>query len=45
MVVDMSFPPMLLVHVLMGNVHVVHRGMVVLVRMGGEQVTPVLPLM
>jgi hypothetical protein len=45
MVVDMSFPPMLLVHIFMGNVHVIHCGMVVLMRMGGEQVTPVLPLM
>lgn len=45
MVVDVGFPPVLLVRVPVGNVHVFESRMVVLVSMGGEQMTPVLPLM
>jgi len=45
MVVDVGFPAVLLVHVPMGNVYVFQCGMVVLVRMGGKQMPPVLPLM
>lgn len=39
----MGFPPMLLVHVPMRDVHVIQCRMVVLVRVGGQQMTPVLP--
>lgn len=42
MVVDVCFPPMLLVHVLVRDVHVIYGRMVVLVSVSGEQVPPVL---
>lgn len=45
MVVDVGFSAVLLVHITVRDVHVVHAGMVVLVGMGGQQMTPVLPLM
>jgi hypothetical protein len=41
-VVDMGFSSMFLPHVLVRDVHVVHCWMVVLVLVGGEQMTPVL---
>jgi hypothetical protein len=44
-VVDVGLSPVLLVHITVRDMHVVHGGMVVLVRMGGEKMTPVLPLM
>jgi len=44
-VVDVGLPPVLLVHVSVRDMHVLHGGMVVLVRMGGQQMAPVLSLM
>ena len=42
MVVDVGFPPVLLVEVPVGDVDVVEGWMVVIVRMGGQQMSPVL---
>jgi hypothetical protein len=44
MVVDVCFPPMLLLRVLVRDVHVIHCRVVVLVSVSGEQVPPVLSL-
>src|SRR6266498_2563874 len=44
-VVDVGFPPMLLVHVPVGNVYVLECGMIVFVAVGGQQMAPVLSLM
>jgi hypothetical protein len=44
-VVDVGFPPVLLGLVLVGDVHVLHLGMVVLVGMGRQEMHPVLPSM
>ena len=45
MIVNVRFPAMLLVCVPMGNVHVLERGVIVLVDVSGQQMTPVLSLM
>ena len=45
MIVNVRFPAMLLVRVPMGNVHVLERGVIVLVDVSGQQMTPVLSLM
>jgi hypothetical protein len=42
MVVDVGFPPVLLVEVPVGDVDVVEGRMVVIVRVGGQQMSPVL---
>lgn len=45
MVVDVRFPPVLLVYIPMRDVNVVHSGVIVVVRMSGKEMAPVLPLM
>jgi hypothetical protein len=45
MIVEVCLPPMLFLHVPVRDVHVLHRGVVVLVSVGWEQVCPVLSLM
>lgn len=40
-----GLPTMLSLHVLMRDVHVLYRGMVVIVGVGGQEVPPVLSLM
>jgi hypothetical protein len=42
-IVNVCFPPVLLFYVLVGDVHMVQFGVVVLVGVGGQQMTPVLP--
>ena len=42
---NVGFSTMLALHVLVRDVHVLHGGMVVIVRMRGQQVSPVLTLM
>jgi hypothetical protein len=44
-VVNVGFSTMLALHVLVRDVHVLYGGMVVIVRMSGQQVSPVLTLM
>ena len=45
MVVNVGFSTMLALHVLVWNMHMLYGGMVVIVRMGGQEVSPVLTLM
>jgi hypothetical protein len=45
MIVQVGFPTVFLLHVPMRDVHVLQRRVIVLVRMRGEQVPPVLPRM
>lgn len=42
-IVDVCLPAVLFLHVPVWNVHVVQCGVIVLVRVGGQQMTPVLP--
>jgi hypothetical protein len=44
-VVHVGLPPVLLLLVLVGDVHMVHGGMVVLMGVGRQQMTPVLSAM
>ena len=43
-IVDVGFPPVFLVEVPVGDVHVIQGGMVVVVGVGGKEMTPVLSL-